>query len=37
VRRPTEHGPGQATDLHPEQDWDAVADDFNGLAEQLLD
>src|SRR5690606_20015953 len=37
VRRPAEHGPGQATDRHPQQDWDAVVDDFNGLAEQLLD
>src|SRR5690606_21232266 len=36
VRRPTEHGPGQTSDLQPAQDWDAVADDFIGLADQLL-
>lgn len=33
VARPTEHGPGQTTDLAPEQDWDAVAADFIALAE----
>ncbi|HEY8613779.1 MAG TPA: haloacid dehalogenase type II [Roseomonas sp.] len=32
VPRPREHGPGQTTDLAPEQDWDAVARDFTGLA-----
>jgi len=36
VRRPTEHGPDQKTDLAPEQDWDAVADDFGQLADRLL-
>ena len=36
VRRPAEHGPGQTTDLRPAQDWDAVADDFGDLADQLL-
>jgi len=36
VRRPAEHGPGQTTDLRPAQDWDAVADDFGHLADQLL-
>ncbi|MCD0504228.1 haloacid dehalogenase type II [Bordetella petrii] len=36
VRRPTEHGPEQATDLQAQQDWDAVADDFGALADQLL-
>lgn len=35
VPRPTEHGPGQTIDLAPEQDWDAVADDFEKLATQL--
>jgi 2-haloacid dehalogenase len=33
--RPTEHGPGQATDLRAESDWDAVADDMEGLATRL--
>ena len=36
VCRPTEHGPAQSTDLRPQQDWDAVADDFGALADQLL-
>jgi len=36
VRRPVEHGPDQTTDLQAAQDWDAVADDFGGLADQLL-
>ncbi len=35
VARPTEHGPGQTTDLAPEQEWDRVAADFVELAEQL--
>jgi len=35
VPRPTEHGPAQTTDLAPNQDWDAVATDFNDLAGQL--
>lgn len=35
VPRPLEHGPGQATDLKPEQDWDIVADDFKDLAAKL--
>jgi 2-haloacid dehalogenase len=35
VPRPTEHGPGQTKDLHPEQDWDVVARDFGDLAGQL--
>ena len=35
VARPTEHGPGQTTDLTPQQDWDWVADDFVKLAQQL--
>ena len=32
VRRPREHGPGQATDLEPEGDWDVVAEDIPGVA-----
>jgi 2-haloacid dehalogenase len=32
IPRPTEHGPNQATDLKPEEDWDAVADDIEDLA-----
>ena len=35
VPRPTEHGPGQATDLRAEQDWDVVANNFEDLADQL--
>ena len=35
VARPSEHGPGQTTDLHPEQPWDFVASDLEHLAEQL--
>lgn len=35
VPRPAEHGPGQATDLRPEQDWDVVAADFEDLAQRL--
>jgi 2-haloacid dehalogenase len=35
VRRRFEHGPGQATDLQPEQDWDIVADDLVALAALL--
>jgi len=35
VPRPTEFGPGQTSDLHPESDWDIVADDFVDLARQL--
>ena len=35
VARPTEHGPGQTTDLAPEQDWELVADDFVQLAQKL--
>ncbi|ACB94950.1 haloacid dehalogenase type II [Beijerinckia indica] len=32
VARVKEHGPGQTTDLTPEQDWDVIAEDFNALA-----
>jgi 2-haloacid dehalogenase len=35
VMRPTEHGPGQTTDLKAEQDWDFAAGDFCDLAKQL--
>ena len=35
VPRPTEYGPGQTTDLEPEEDWDVVADDFQALASKL--
>lgn len=35
VRRRFEHGPGQTSDLQPEQDWDIVADDLVTLADML--
>ncbi len=35
IPRPTEHGPNQTTDLRPEEDWDAVANDLEDLAIQL--
>jgi len=35
VVRPTEHGPGQTTDLEPEGDYDIVAADLIALAESL--
>jgi 2-haloacid dehalogenase len=35
VLRPTEHGPGQTTDLAPDGDWDVVAGDLVDLAAQL--
>jgi 2-haloacid dehalogenase len=35
VARPTEHGPGQTTDLRPAQAWDLVADSLNALAATL--
>ncbi|WP_338661127.1 haloacid dehalogenase type II [Pararoseomonas sp. SCSIO 73927] len=35
VPRPLEHGPGQATDLAPAEEWDAVAPDFGALAGRL--
>jgi 2-haloacid dehalogenase len=35
VPRPTEHGPGQTSDLRPEHDVDLVARDFLALADQL--
>jgi 2-haloacid dehalogenase len=35
IPRPTEHGPDQANDLGPEEDWDAVASDLMDLADRL--
>jgi 2-haloacid dehalogenase len=35
VPRPTEHGPGQTTDLEATGDWDVVARDFEDLAARL--
>jgi 2-haloacid dehalogenase len=35
VPRPTEHGPGQTSDLRPDHDVDLVADDFVDLARRL--
>jgi 2-haloacid dehalogenase len=35
VPRPTEHGPGQTSDLEPEQDYDLVAEDLGALARML--
>jgi 2-haloacid dehalogenase len=35
IPRPTEHGLGQTTDLRPEEDWNAVADDIEDLARRL--
>jgi len=35
VPRPTEYGPGQTTDLEPEDDWDVVATDVEDLARLL--
>lgn len=35
VPRPAEFGPGQTTDLAPQEDWDVVAADFNDLAAQM--
>ncbi|SAL35977.1 dehalogenase [Caballeronia udeis] len=35
VARPTEHGPGQTTDLTAEADWDVVTRDFNDLADKV--
>jgi 2-haloacid dehalogenase len=35
IPRPIEHGPGQTTDLRPEQPWDIIATDLVDLAEQL--
>ncbi len=35
VPRPAEHGPGQTSDLRPEQEWELVAEDFVQLAQTL--
>jgi 2-haloacid dehalogenase len=35
VPRPTEHGPGQTTDLRAESDWDIVAGSFEEVADRL--
>jgi 2-haloacid dehalogenase len=35
IPRPTEHGPGQTTDLEATSDWDVVAADFVDLAARL--
>lgn len=35
VPRPLESGPGQKTDLEPEENWDIVAEDFADLAARL--
>ncbi|WP_077046986.1 haloacid dehalogenase type II [Pseudomonas sp. KK4] len=35
IRRPTEYGPGQQSDLEPAQDWDVVADSLSELASVL--
>jgi 2-haloacid dehalogenase len=35
IPRPTEHGPGQTSDLGPEEEWDAVASRIEDLASQL--
>ena len=35
VARPTEYGPGQTTDLEPEEDWDLVAGSLVELARRL--
>ena len=36
VRRPTEYGPNQATDLAADGPWDLVVEDFTELADALL-
>ena len=33
--RPTEHGPGQKTDLQPREDWDVIATDLMDLADRM--
>lgn len=35
IRRPTEYGPQQTSDLQPTQDWDIVADSLSELAAML--
>lgn len=36
VRRPTEYGPAQTSDLEPTGDWDVIVDDFEDLARQIV-
>src|SRR3954454_17270454 len=36
VPRPTEHGPGQTTDIEPEGEYDFIAEDFLTLARQVI-
>ena len=33
--RPTEHGPGQSSDLEPTSDWDVIAADIEDLARKM--
>lgn len=35
ILRPTEHGPGQTTDLNATSDWDIITSSVNGLADAL--
>jgi 2-haloacid dehalogenase len=35
IRRPTEHGPVQTSDLVAEQDWDVIADSLTEAADAL--
>ena len=35
IHRPTEHGQDQTTDLQPDENWEAVANDMEDLARQL--
>jgi 2-haloacid dehalogenase len=35
IPRPTEHGPGQASNLAADEAWDIVADDLGGVAQAL--
>ena len=36
IARPAEHGPGQARDAGPEQDWDHAVDSVEALADRLM-
>jgi 2-haloacid dehalogenase len=35
IRRPSEHGPGQTSDLVAEQDWDVIVDSLTEAADAL--
>jgi len=35
VKRETEHGKNQSSDLKPESDWDYISENFIDLADQL--